>query len=236
LRIQSLDPPDNADVADEFRNAIGPAASLPGDLWLLGKHRVYCGSALDPLAYELLMAKEKASAVFTDPPYNLKIDGNVCGSGTVKHREFAMASGEMTREEFTRFLAGAFDLTRTCLAPGAIIYACMDWGHMAEMLAAGDSADFELLNLCVWAKTNGGMGSLYRSRHELVFVFRNGAEAHRNNVQLGRFGRNRTNVWNSAGANVSSEAGVRAILTCIPPSNRSLWSPTRLWIQPISAT
>ena len=216
LRIQSLDPTDNADLADEFRNAIGPAVSLPGDLWLLGKHRAYCGSALDPLAYELLMAKEKASAVFTDPPYNVKIDGNVCGSGAVKHREFAMASGEMTREEFTRFLREAFDLARACMSPGAIIYACMDWRHMAEMLAAGDSANFELLNLCVWVKTNGGMGSLYRSRHELVFVFRNGAEAHRNNVQLGRFGRNRTNVWNYPGANVFKRNGRKSDLDLHP--------------------
>ena len=146
LRIQSLDPTDNADRADEFSNAVGPAVSRPGDLWLLGKHRVYCGSALDPSAYELLMAKERASAVFTDPPYNVKIDGNVCGSGAVKHREFAMASGEMTREEFARFLGGAFDLVRAHASPGAIIYACMDWRHMAEMLAAGDSANFELLN------------------------------------------------------------------------------------------
>ena len=104
LRIQSLDPTDNADRADEFRNAVGPAVSLPGDLWLLGKHRIYCGSALDPLAYELLMAKERASGVFTDPPYNVKIDGNVCGSGAVRHREFAMASGEMSPENFARFL------------------------------------------------------------------------------------------------------------------------------------
>ena len=216
LRIQSLDPTDNADRADEFRNATGPAVSLPGDLWLLGKHRVYCGSALDPLAYELLMAKERASAVFTDPPYNVKIDGNVCGSGAVKHREFAMASGEMTREEFARFLAGAFDLARAYASPGAIIYACMDWRHMAEMLAAGNSANFELLNLCVWVKTNGGMGSLYRSRHELVFVFRNGGEAHRNNVQLGRFGRNRTNVWNYPGANIFKRNGRKSDLDLHP--------------------
>ena len=202
LRIQSLDPTDNADRADEFRNAVGPAVSRPGDLWLLGKHRVYCGSALNSVAYELLMTDEKARAVFTDPPYNVKIDGNVCGSGAVKHREFAMASGEMTQEEFVRFLAGAFDLARAYASSGAIVYACMDWRHMAEMLAAGHAANFELLNLCVWVKTNGGMGSLYRSRHELVFVFRNGGEAHCNNVQLGRFGRNRTNVWNYPGANV----------------------------------
>ena len=215
MRIQSLDPTDNADRADEFRNAVGPAVSLPGDLWLLGEHRVCCGSALDPLAYELLMANERASAVFTDAPYNVKIDGNVCGSGAVKHREFAMASGEMTREEFARFLAGAFDLARAYASPGAIIYACMDWRHMAEMLAAGDTAKFELLNLCVWVKTNGGMGSLYRSRHELVFVFRNGGEAHRNNVQLGRFGRNRTNVWNYPGTN-SFKNGRRSDLDLHP--------------------
>ena len=216
LRIQSLDPTDNADRADEFSNATGPAVSRPGDLWLLGKHRVYCGSALDPAAYKLLMANERASAMFTDPPYNVKIDGNVCGSGAVRHREFAMASGEMTREEFTRFLAGTFDNARACMSPGAIIYACMDWRHMAEMLAAGDSAKFELLNLCVWVKTNGGMGSLYRSRHELVFVFRNGGEAHCNNVQLGRFGRNRTNVWNYPGANVFKRNGRKTDLDLHP--------------------
>jgi DNA modification methylase len=216
VRIQSLDPTDNADRADEFSNSVGPAVSQPGDLWLLGKHRVYCGSALDPLAYELLVSEERARAVFTDPPYNVKIDGNVCGGRAVKHREFAMASGEMTREEFVRFLADAFDLARAYASPGAIIYACMDWRHMAEMLAAGDAAKFELLNLCVWVKTNAGMGSLYRSRHELVFVFRNGGEAHCNNVQLGRFGRNRTNVWNYAVANVFKRNGRKSDLDLYP--------------------
>jgi DNA modification methylase len=216
LRIQSLDPTDNADRADEFRNAVGPAVTHAGDLWLLGRHRLYCGSALDPSAYELLMANERASAVFTDPPYNLKIDGNVCGSGAVKHREFAMASGEMTREEFVRFLSGALDLARAHASRGAIIYACMDWRQMAEMLATGDAVNFQLLNLCVWVKTNGGMGSLYRSRHELVFVFRNGDEAHRNNVQLGRFGRNRTNVWNYPGANIFKRNGRKSDLDLHP--------------------
>ena len=127
-----------------------------------------------------------------------------------------MASGEMTREDFVRFLAGAFDLGRTYASRGAIIYACMDWRHMAEMLAAGDAANFELLNLCVWVKTNGGMGSLYRSRHELVFVFRNGGEAHCNNVQLGRFGRNRTNVWNYPGANIFKRNGRKSDLDLHP--------------------
>ena len=128
LRIQSLDPTDNADRADEFTSSVGPAVSRVGDLWLLGKHRLYCGSALDLAAYELVMANEPAAAVFTDPPYNVKIDGNVCGSGAVKHREFAMASGEMTREEFVRFLSGALDLARAHASRGAIIYACKDVG------------------------------------------------------------------------------------------------------------
>jgi DNA modification methylase len=167
----------------------------------LGDHRLYCGSALEATAYDVLLKGAKAAAVFTDPPYNVKIDGHVCGSGAIKHREFAMASGEMTSEEFERFLAEALRLMGAYTDPGAVIYACMDWRHMAEMLAAGRAAHLDLLNLCVWVKSNGGMGSLYRSRHELIFVFRNGKEQHRNNVQLGRFGRNRTNVWNYAGAN-----------------------------------
>jgi DNA modification methylase len=149
----------------------------------------------------MLLGTEKAAAVFTDPPYNVKVDGHVCGSGVTKHREFAMASGEMTADEFTHFLNETLGLAGSYSAGGAIIYACMDWRHMGEMLAAGRAAGFDFLNLCVWVKSNGGMGSLYRSRHELVFVFRNGAERHLNNVQLGRFGRNRTNVWNYAGAN-----------------------------------
>jgi DNA modification methylase len=216
LRIQSLDPADNADRADEFTCAIGPAVSRVGDLWLLGKHRLYCGSALDPSGYTLVMADGKAGAVFTDPPYNVKIDGNVCGSGAIKHREFAMASGEMTKEEFTEFLTKALDLARAHTCPGAIIYACMDWRHMVEMRAAGDAANFDLINLCVWVKPNGGMGSLYRSRHELVFVFRNGQEAHLNNVQLGRFGRNRTNVWNYPGANSFKRSGRKSDLDLHP--------------------
>jgi hypothetical protein len=160
FRIQSLDAPDTADNADEFDASIGPAVSIAGDLWQLGPHRLYCGNALDPAAYATLMETEKASAVFTDPPYNVKIDGHVSGNGKIKHREFAMASGEMTDQEFTDFLTAG--LTSICAhtTPGALIYACMDWRHMGEMLAAGRSSGCDLLNLCVWAKTNGGMGSL----------------------------------------------------------------------------
>jgi ParB-like chromosome segregation protein Spo0J len=201
FRIQSLDTTEAAETADEFHVAVGPAVSRIGDLWLLDNHRLYCGSALDATAYESLLAVAKAAAVFTDPPYNVRVDGHVCGSGAIKHRQFAMASGEMTEDEFTRFLTKTLELASSYAAGGAIFYACMDWRHLGEMLAAGRTAGFDLLNLCIWVKNKGGMGSFYRSRHELVSVFRNGKEGHRNNVQLGRFGRNRTNVWNYAGAN-----------------------------------
>ena len=202
FRIQSLDAVGDADLADEFQLFPGFAVSRPSDLWLLGYHRLYCGSALETTAYDVLLDGAKAATVFTDPPYNVKIDGHACGSGAIKHREFAMASGEMTSQTFERFLAEALRLIGAYTDPGAVIYACMDWRHMAEMLAAGCAAHLDLLNLCVWVKSNGGMGSLYRSRHELIFVFRNGKEQHRNNVQLGRFGRNRSNVWEYGGQNV----------------------------------
>jgi DNA modification methylase len=207
FRIQSLDTSDSADMADEFETSTGPAVSTAGDLWLLGPHRLFCGNALEETAYTTLMEAEKAAAVFTDPPYNVKIDGNVSGNGSITHREFAMASGEMTKPEFTDFLSASMKSICAHTVPGALIFVCMDWRHMAEMLAAGFASECELLNLCVWAKSNGGMGSLYRSRHELVFVFKNGKEAHLNNVQLGRFGRNRTNVWNYPGFNGFARKG-----------------------------
>ncbi len=201
VRIQSLDSSETTDRADEFKMAAGPAISTPGDLWRLGEHRLYCGDARDAETYERLLGGDRAAVVFTDPPYNVRIDGHVCGGGAIKRREFAMASGEMSPEAFTTFLAGTLDLARLHSLPGAMIFTCMDWRHISELLAAAQTSGCEMLNLCVWVKTNGGMGSLYRSRHELVFVFRNGPEAHLNNVQLGRFGRNRTNVWNYPGVN-----------------------------------
>ncbi len=216
FRIQSLDTPDAADSADEFDAATGPAASVAGDLWQLGDHRLYCGDALNPMAYIALMGTNRAAAAFTDPPYNVKIDGHVCGSGSVKHREFAMASGEMTEEEFTDFLTKGLTSICTHSTPGALIFACTDWRHVAELHAAGRSSGCELLNLCVWVKSNGGMGSLYRSRHELVFVFRNGKEAHLNNIQLGRFGRNRSNVWNYPGVSSFARKGCKNVLKLHP--------------------
>jgi DNA modification methylase len=207
LRILSLDQSDSADIADEFDSVTGIATSIAGDLWLLGEHRLYCGSALDVTAYETLFKTEKAAAVFTDAPYNVRIDGHVCGNGSIKHREFAMAAGEMSESEFAAFLTQALALACDHTNDGGIVYSCMDWRHMTEMLTAGRTLGLDLLNLCVWSKSSGGMGSLYRSRHELVFVFRNGKQQHLNNIQLGRFGRNRTNVWNYPGVNGFARKG-----------------------------
>jgi DNA modification methylase len=200
LRIQSLDSSlEEAD--DRFELSTGPVVSRTGDLWLLGSHRLYCGSALDATSYAALSNGEKAAAAITDAPYNVRIDGHVSGSGRITHREFAMASGEMSEAEFSDFLHQTFQHIIAYCRDGALIYSFMDWRHMTEILAAGRAARLDLLNLCVWAKTNGGMGSLYRSRHELVFVFKSGHDPHTNNIQLGRFGRNRCNLWNYPGAN-----------------------------------
>jgi DNA modification methylase len=212
LLIQGLEEQDDADAADEFAKAEKPAVTRLGDLWHLGEHRIFCGSALDPAVYRALLGDDAAAAVFTDPPYNVKIAGNVSGLGANSHREFAMASGEMKADEFTSFLTTALGLAQRHSRPGALVYGCMDWRHLGEMLAAGQANRLDLLNVCVWVKTNGGMGSLYRSQHEMVFVFRNGPQPHRNNVQLGRFGRNRTNVWVYPGANsFTRKGGERAL-------------------------
>lgn len=216
LLIQGLGEQPAASEDDEFEVEQGPAVSQIGDLWLLGDHRLYCGSALDPEAYATLMGAEQAAAVFTDPPYNVKIDGHVSGLGAVRHREFAMAAGEMSARQFTDFLVQSLGLAQGHSQPGAVIYSCMDWRHVKELAAAGVMLGLEHLNICVWVKTNGGMGSFYRSQHELVFVFRNGLEGHRNNVQLGRFGRNRTNVWTYAGANSFPRKGRKSDLDLHP--------------------
>ena len=139
--------------------------------------------------------------MFTDPPYNVAIDGHVCGLGRVRHREFAMGCGEMSEAEFTAFLEAVFDLLAENTVDGSIHQICMDWRHMGEMLAAGRTVYSELKNLCVWNKTNAGMGSFYRSKHELVFVWKAGTAAHINNFELGQHGRHRTNVWDYAGVN-----------------------------------
>jgi DNA modification methylase len=179
----------------------GSAVTQTGDLWLLGSHRLLCGDARDKAAYDHLMEGAKAEFVFTDPPYNVAIDGHVCGLGRVRHRKFAMGCGEMNAAEFTAFLQIVFEHLAENTVDGSIHEICMDWRHMGEMLAAGRAVYSELKNLCVWNKTNAGMGSFYRSKHELVFVWKLGTAAHINNFELGQHGRHRTNVWDYAGVN-----------------------------------
>lgn len=208
LMIQSLEPDDeSADSADNFEAADGPTISHLDDLWALGSHRLLCGNALDSHAYGALLGGDKAAAVFTDPPYNVRVKGHVSGKGATKHREFPMASGELGQDAFQQFLTDAFGLMVSHSANGATFYACMDWRHDLEIGHAIRAVDCDCLNLCVWVKTNGGMGSLYRSRHELVFVFGKRGATRVNNVQLGRHGRNRTNVWNYPGMNSFARSG-----------------------------
>jgi DNA modification methylase len=216
LLIDGLNTVTEAAPDDRWPEPSGPAVTVPGDLWQLGKHRVLCGNSLTTESYERLMQGERADLVITDPPYNVVIDGHASGNGAIHHREFAMASGEMSSVEFTDFLRKAMIAARDHSTAGSLAYYFMDFRHMREILSAGHEAYTELLNLCVWAKSNGGMGSFYRSAHELVFLFKNGQGSHRNNVQLGKFGRNRTNVWNYPGANTFSRSDEGNLLALHP--------------------
>ena len=201
--IEGLAPEEQGDPADDRLPdpAQVPSRCQPGDIWRLGPHRLVCGDALDPAVVRTLMDGEKAEMVFTDPPYNVAIDGNVSGLGKVRHREFAMASGEMTRDEFAAFLSAAFANLTAHSCDGSIHFVCMDWRHMGEMLEAGSANYSELKNLIVWVKDNGGMGAFYRSRHELIFAFKNGDTPHINSFELGQHGRYRTNAWEYRGVN-----------------------------------
>jgi len=180
--------PAGADVAPEVDTS-RPAVSRSGDVWLLDKHRLINGDALDPAVFERLMSGEVAQMVITDPPYNVPISGHVCGLGKIKHAEFAMASGEMSRAEFEAFLAAALGNLAQFSKDGSIHYVFMDWRHLREISSAGRSAYTEPKNLVVWNKDNGGLGAFYRSKHELVFVFKNGTAKHVNNFGLGEIGR-----------------------------------------------
>ena len=177
-----------------------PRRCNPGDIFRLGRHRLICGDARDYSTVAALMDGELARMVFTDPPYNVPIAGNVGGLGQFKHGEFAMASGEMTKGEFTAFLKASFTNLVAFSHDGSIHFICMDWRHMGEMEAAAEGIYSELKNLNVWVKHNAGMGSFYRSQHELIFVYKNGTAPHINNFELGQHGRYRTNVWEYAGA------------------------------------
>ncbi|MFD2251597.1 DNA modification methylase [Pseudochelatococcus lubricantis] len=184
----------------------GPPAVAPGDLWILGRHRLICADARDPAALTRLMEGQAARMVFIDPPYNVPIVGHVQGRGKIRHREFAFASGEMSAVEFTAFLEAALRLCAEHAMDGSLHYICMDWRHVGELSLAGGRVYDALKNICVWVKSNAGQGSFYRSQHELVFVFKKGLEAHVNTVELGQHGRSRSNVWSYPGVN-SFKAG-----------------------------
>lgn len=177
------------------------AVTQPGELWQLGRHRILCADALKEVSYTDLMAGESARMVFTDPPYNVPISGHVRTGDGGGHREFAMGVGEMSESEFRDFLRQSLSASVARVMVGGIVMVCMDWRHIAELIDAGKAEGLALINLCVWNKTNGGMGSLYRSKHELVAVFKTGRAPHVNKVELGRHGRYRTNVWDYAGVN-----------------------------------
>jgi DNA modification methylase len=192
----------------EAEDEIPPPANDPatdiartGDVWRLGRHRLVCGDARDQAVFGSLLGDERADLIFTDPPYNVPIDGHVTGLGRIRHREFAMGVGEMSVEAFTSFLQQTLGHAAAVARNGAIAFVCMDWRHMGELLTAGQAVFSELKNLCIWNKTNGGMGTFYRSKHELVFVFKVGTAAHTNTFGLGDSGRYRTNVWDYAGVN-----------------------------------
>lgn len=186
---------------DEVPELPAAAVTRLGDVWIIGQHRLICGDSTKPESFERLMGQQRAQMVFCDAPYNVPINGHVGGLGKIKHPEFVMASGEMNSSEFTNFLTTVTKLLAMYSVDGSIHFHCMDHRHIREILDACEAAYTEMKNLCVWVKASGGMGSLYRSRHELVFVFKSGTAKHINNVELGKHGRYRTNVWEYAGVN-----------------------------------
>jgi DNA modification methylase len=175
------------------------AISAPGIIWGLGDHRIGCGSATDRIFVNQLLAGRTANVCFVDPPYNIKVDGFITGKGQHRHREFVQGAGELSTDEYFALLRDSLLVLKTCCVPTALVYACIDWRHVMEMTVAGRACGMPLYTICVWTKTNGGMGGIYRNAHELVCVFRAGTESPLDNVELGRHGRNRTNVWSYPG-------------------------------------
>ncbi len=198
LMADFIDP--ERDPADEIPLLDKRSISERGDLWQLGHHRLYCGDSCEETDVLALLGRALAAMIFADPPFNVRIKATV-GRGKIKHREFAFASGEMSSSEFIAFLKKWMRLVTQFSEDGSIHYICIDWRHLSEMLAAGEEIYSELKNVVVWAKTNAGQGSFYRSQHEFIFVFKNGDGPHQNNIELGRHGRNRSNLWSCAGVN-----------------------------------
>jgi len=200
---------DGTDMEDDaIPIPVAQTVTRPGDLILLGNHRLVQGDARNPLSYERLLDDEMIDVVFADPPYNVRIENNVSGLGKVRHGDFAMASGEMSPEQFTDFLTEGFRPAADRMRDGAIAFVCMDWRHITELQAAGLAVFDELKNICIWNKRQAGMGAFYRSKYEMVFVFKKGSAPHINTFGLGGEGRHRSNVWDYAGVSGLSRAGL----------------------------
>jgi len=201
--VEAADTASTADNDDESPqpDREAPAVVRPGDIIICGRHLIMCGNAREENDVRALMRDKRATAVFIDPPYNVPIQGHVSGLGKIRHREFAEASGDLSPEQFTTFLKQALGQIAALCHDGAIVYVCMDWRHMVELLEAGYAVFTELKNLCTWVKSNAGMGTFYRSQHELIFVWKHGTAPHINNFGLGEKGRHRSNVWKYAGVN-----------------------------------
>lgn len=206
LVLNPIDANEDESPDDEAPAPDAVAISRVGDVWMLGKHRLVCGDALSGETFDVLMGGEMARLVLSDVPYNVPVDGHVGGLGKTQHREFVQASGEMTADEFADFLCKAIVVMAANVVDGGIIALFIDWRSVETMLRIGRELGLKLLNLIVWNKSNGGMGSLYRSKHELLLVFKKGKASHVNNVMLGAKGRYRTNVWDYAGVNTFGAA------------------------------
>jgi len=205
FELKDLDFTIEEQPTDEESVELPAADAVPvsrlGDLWSVGEHRIYCGNSRDAASFEVLLGEDRASMIFSDPPYNVPIAGHVSGLGKVQHREFIEATGELSASEFTAFLRSGF---RNCVRfsnDGSIHFVCMDWSHMREILDAADGVYSKLKQLIVWNKSNAGMGSCYRQKYELIFMFKAGSGPHTNNFGLGETGRYRTNVWDYPSCN-----------------------------------
>jgi DNA modification methylase len=207
LSDMSISKPEPEDVLPALPRV---AVTAQGDVWLLGKHRLSCGDARKPDSIARLMNEALAAAVFCDPPYNLRAK-SIGGRGKIQHSEFAFASGEMRPAQFRRFLSDTLSNGIRVSTESAIHFVFMDWRHIADLIEVGREIYDTMLNLVVWNKSNAGQGSFYRSQHELIGVFRTGGQPHRNNVELGRFGRNRSNLWSYAGANTFGKDRMKSL-------------------------
>lgn len=216
--------PEQIDDREEEDIPAPPAepVSEPRDTWILGKHRLHCGDAADPDCYILLLDGEIVDVIFADSPWNIPIAGFVSGLGKVKHQDFKMGAGEMSREEYISFANRFHELGAAHLAEGGIFYSCIDWRSVDIIMESGRRADLRHINTAVWNKGSGGMGSPYRSAHEFIVIFCKGKKLAVNNIELGKHGRDRTNVWSYPGANRKGSSASKALASHPTPKSTTM--------------